>query len=87
MVKYGVFGTEYYIKRVALHKILGLIKEQNKKLTHFTLHWCMHEQAEIHTSFFTEVQPKKITAKSEKCECYCSDQLQKRSACKSKPQY
>ena len=37
MVKYGVFGTEYYIKRAALHKILGLIKEQ-KKLTHFTLH-------------------------------------------------
>ena len=38
MVKYGVFGTEYYIKRAALHKILGLIKELNKKLTHFTLH-------------------------------------------------
>ena len=38
MVKYGVFGTEYYIKRAALHKIPGLIKEQNKKLTHFTLH-------------------------------------------------
>ena len=49
-----------YIKRAALHKIPGLIKEQNKKLTHFTLHWFMHEQAEIHSSFFTEVQPKKI---------------------------
>ena len=44
----------------------------------------MHEQAEIHPSFFTEVRPKTITANSEKCECYCSDQSQKSSGCKSK---
>ena len=47
----------------------------------------MHEQAEIHASIFTEVKPKKVTANSEKCECYCSDQSQKSSGCKSKPQY
>ena len=59
MVKYGVFGTEYYIKRAALHKILGLIKELNKKLTHLIHTTLMHEQAEIHSSIFTEVKPKK----------------------------
>ena len=47
----------------------------------------MHEQAEIHSSIFTEVKPKKITVNSEKCECYCSDQSQKRSGRKSKSQY